>query len=202
MKYGYARVSTKGQAKDGNSLEHQEHALKDAGAEVIYMDAFTGTKSHRPELDKLLKEIQSGDMLIVTKLDRIARSTMQGIELIEALVDKGVIIHVLNIGIMDNSPTGKLIRNIFLAFAEFERDMIVERTQEGKSIAKQNPNFREGRPKKYSKAQVNHALELLNLYSYKKVAEMTGISVSSLQRARRKLQNTETITDCSHKKVR
>lgn len=202
MKYGYARVSTKGQAKDGNSLEHQEHALKDAGAEVIYMDAFTGTKSHRPELDKLLKDIQSGDMLIVTKLDRIARSTMQGIELIEALVDKGVIIHVMNIGIMDNSPTGKLIRNIFLAFAEFERDMIVERTQEGKSIAKQNPDFREGRPKKYSKAQVNHALELLNSYSYKKVAEMTGISVSSLQRAKRKLQNTETITDCSHKKVR
>ena len=195
MKYGYARVSTKGQAKDGNSLEHQEHALKDAGAEVIYMDAFTGTKSHRPELDKLLKDIQSGDMLIVTKLDRIARSTMQGIELIEALVDKGVIIHVLNIGIMDNSPTGKLIRNIFLAFAEFERDMIVERTQEGKSIAKQNPDFREGRPKKYSKAQVNHALELLNSYSYKKVAEMTGISVSSLQRAKRKLQNADTITE-------
>ncbi len=103
------------------------------------------------------------------------------------LQHKGVIIHVMNIGIMDNSPTGKLIRNIFLAFAEFERDMIVERTQEGKSIAKQNPDFREGRPKKYSKAQVNHALELLNSYSYKKVAEMTGISVSSLQRAKRKL---------------
>lgn len=188
MKYGYARVSTKGQAKDGNSLEYQEHALKDAGAEAIYMDAFTGTKSHRPELDKLLNDIQDGDMLIVTKLDRIARSTMQGIKLIEALVDKGVIIHVLNIGIMDNSPTGKLIRNIFLAFAEFERDMIVERTQEGKSMAKQNPDFREGRPKKYSKAQISHALELLDTYSYKKVSEMTGISVSSLQRAKRKMK--------------
>ena len=127
-------------------------------------------------------------MLIVTKLDRIARSTMQGIKLIEALVDKGVIIHVLNIGIMDNSPTGKLIRNIFLAFAEFERDMIVERTQEGKSMAKQNPDFREGRPKKYSKAQISHALELLDTYSYKKVSEMTGISVSSLQRAKRKMK--------------
>ncbi len=188
MKYGYARVSTKGQAKDGNSLEYQECVLKDAGAEIIYMDAFTGTKSHRPELDKLLNDIQDGDMLIVTKLDRIARSTMQGIELIETLVDKGVIIHVLNIGMMDHSPTGKLIRNIFLAFAEFERDMIVERTQEGKSVAKQNPDFREGRPKKYSKAQISHALELLDCYSYKKVSEMTGISVSSLQRAKRKMK--------------
>ena len=99
-----------------------------------------------------------------------------------------MIIHVLNIGMMDNSPTGKLIRNIFLAFAEFERDMIVERTQEGKSIAKQNPNFREGRPKKYSKAQISHALELLDSYSYRKVSEMTGISVSSLQRAKRRMK--------------
>lgn len=86
MKYGYARVSTKGQAKEGNSLEYQERALKDAGAEAIYMDAFTGTKSHRLKLDKLLNDIQDGNMLIVTKLDRIARSTMQGIELIEVLV--------------------------------------------------------------------------------------------------------------------
>ncbi len=135
MKYGYARVSTKGQARDGNSLESQEKALKEAGAEKIYMDAFTGTKAHRPELDKLIKVLSDGDMLIVTKLDRIARSTIQGIELIESLLNKGVVVHVLNIGIMDNTPTGRLIRNIFLAFAEFERDMIVERTQEGKAIA-------------------------------------------------------------------
>lgn len=133
MKRAYCRVSTLQQARGGNSLEHQEKALKEAGADVIYKEALTGTKSHRPELDKLLSEIQRGDTLIVTKLDRIARSTMQGIELIESLVEKGVIIHVLNIGIMDSTPTGKLIRNIFLAFAEFERDMIVERTREGKA---------------------------------------------------------------------
>lgn len=188
MKRAYCRVSTLHQARDGNSLEHQEKALKEAGADVIYKEAFTGTKSHRPELDKLLSEIQNGDTLIVTKLDRIARSTMQGIELIESLIEKGVIIHVLNIGIMDSTPTGKLIRNIFLAFAEFERDMIVERTREGKVIAKLNPDFQEGRPKKYSKAQMNHALELLDTYSYKKVSEMTGISVSTLQRAKRKIK--------------
>lgn len=103
MIYGYSRVSTKSQAKDGNSLEAQESALKAAGAQKIYSDAFTGTKSHRPELDKLLEVIRSGDTLIVTKLDRIARSASQGTELIEALLKKDIIVHILNIGIMDNT---------------------------------------------------------------------------------------------------
>lgn len=185
MIYGYARVSTRGQAKDGNSLEAQENALRSVGATKIYADAFTGTRTHRPELNKLMDVMQSGDTMVVTKLDRIARSATQGIELIQKLLDRGIVVHVLNMGLMDNTPTGKLIRNIMLAFAEFERDMIVERTQEGKAIAKQNPDFKEGRPKKFSKAQVNHAVELLNEYSYKQVEQMTGISKSTLIRARK-----------------
>ena len=184
MIYGYARVSTRGQAKDGNSLEAQENALRSAGAIEIYADAFTGTKAHRPELDKLMAVMQSGDTMVVTKLDRIARSATQGIELIQLLLDRGIVVHVLNMGLMDNTPTGKLIRNIMLAFAEFERDMIVERTQEGKAIAKLNPEFREGRPKKYSRTQMKHALSLLENHSYKEVSEMTGISKSTLIRAR------------------
>ena len=186
MVYGYARVSTKTQAKDGNSLEVQENALKAAGAAEIYADAFTGTKSRRPELDKLLTVMQSGDTLKVTKLDRIARSATQGIELIQSLLDKGITVHVLNMGMVDNTPTGKLVRNIMLAFAEFERDMIVERTGEGKAIARQNPDFKEGRPPKYGRAQLNHAMELLENHSYKEVSEMTGISKSTLLRAKRK----------------
>jgi len=120
MVYGYCRVSTRGQAKDGNSLEAQEKALKEAGAETIYADVFTGVKTHRPKLDELLSVIQSGDKLIVTKLDRIARSAMQGVMLIQTLLDKDITVHILNMGIMDNTPTGKLIRTIMLAFAEFE----------------------------------------------------------------------------------
>lgn len=185
MIYGYCRVSTKGQAKDGNSLEAQENSVKAAGAERIFCDAFTGTKAHRPELDKLLTEIQPGDKLIVTKLDRIARSATQGTELIQNLLDKEISVHVLNMGLLDDSPTGKLIRTILLAFAEFERDMIVERTQEGKAIAKQNPDFTEGRPKKFKKQQIIHALELLQSNSYKEVEQMTGISKSTLIRAKR-----------------
>lgn len=78
-----------------------------------------------------------------------------------------------------------------LAFAEFERDMIVERTQEGKAIAKQNPDFREGRPMKFTKKQMNHAMSLLDNHSFKQVAEITGISMSTLKResARRKSES-------------
>lgn len=186
MVYGYCRVSTQTQAKDGNSLEAQKKLLIENGVEKIYSDAFTGTKAHRPELDKLLAVLQTDDKLVVTKLDRIARSASQGIELIQTLLDKGVTVHVLNMGLLDNTPTGKLIRNIMLAFAEFERDMIIERTQEGKAIAKRQPDFREGRPRLYNKKQIQHALELLQDHSYKQVTELTGISKSTLIRAQNK----------------
>lgn len=189
MVYGYARVSTKGQAKDGNSLEAQERSLRDAGAKEIYTDVFTGTKSNRPELNRLLKVMQKGDILVITKLDRIARSAIQGIGLIQSLLDRGITVHVLNMGLMDDTPTGKLIRNIMLAFAEFERDMIVERTSEGKAVARQRKGFKEGRPKKYSHMQVEHALSLLESNSYKQVEKMTGISKSTLLRARKAVKS-------------
>ena len=193
MVYGYARVSTYGQARDGNSLEVQINALRNAGAIQIFSDVFSGSKNDRPQLDKLLNIIQSGDKLIITKLDRIARSVMHGIQLIECLNSKGVIIDVINMGIIDNSPTGKLIRNIMLAFSEFERDMIIQRTQEGKVVARQNPNFRDGRPKKFSKLQIDHALELLQTHSYQQVADMTGISRATLSRAKAELKQLENL---------
>ena len=186
MVYGYCRVSTQMQARDGNSLEAQKRLLKENGAEEIYSDAFTGTKAHRPELDRLIDKLQPGDKLVITKLDRIARSASQGIELIQSLLDRGITVHVLNMGLLDNTPTGKLIRNIMLAFAEFERDMIVERTQEGKAIAKKQPDFREGRPRVYGKKQIQHALGLLQDHSYRQVMELTGISKSTLIRAKNK----------------
>lgn len=148
MIYGYARVSTKGQARDGNSLEAQSHALMEAGATKIYSDSFTGTKIDRPEFDKLKAKLLPGDTLITTKLDRFARSASQGSQMIEALIADGVTVHILNLGVMDNTPTGRLIRNVMLSFAEFERDMIVERTQEGKAIAREKGIRVDGRPEK------------------------------------------------------
>ena len=79
---------------------------------------------------------------MVTKLDRFARTTKEGIEIVKELFDRGVKVHVLNMGLIEDTPTGRLILSVMLAFAEFERDMIVERTQEGKAIAKQRPDFK------------------------------------------------------------
>lgn len=181
--YGYIRVSSKGQAKDGNSLEAQEKAVRDAGARYIYTDVYTGTTTDRPELDKLLEEIDDGDTLIVTKLDRISRSVQQGISLIDNLLERGISVHVLNMGMMDDTPTGKLIRNIMLSFAEFERDMIMQRTREGKETS---GNFG-GRKCKYTEKELRHAVELLKHNSYKQVLTMIpGMSKSTLQRAKKK----------------
>ena len=184
--YGYCRVSTKRQG-DGNSLEAQKELLLANGAEKIYEELFTGTKIDRPELDKLINSVQQGDTIIVTKLDRMARSISQGTELIEKMINMGVTVNILNLGVLDNTPASRLVRNIFLSFAEFERDMIVERTQEGKAVARQKPDYRDGRPKKFKRGQIEHALGLLNSYSYNQVAEMTGISKSTLIRAKREI---------------
>ena len=189
MKYGYCRVSTKAQSTEGNSLEAQEQALRLAGAEVSFLDAIAGSTNQRPKLQELLETLQQGDTLIVTKLDRLSRSTRLGIELIDTLLDKGISVHILNMGLLDDSPTGRLIRTILLAFAEFERDQIVERTQEGKQIARLNPSYKEGRPKKYKREQMNHAMTLMNQYSCKKVSEMTGISERTLYRFKKEITN-------------
>ena len=195
MIYGYARVSTKGQAKDGNSLEAQMDAIRNSGAEKIFVDSFTGTKMERPEFSKLLKEIKDGDTLIVSKLDRFARSVGQASDLITELIDRGVTVNVLNLGILSNSSVSTLMRNVLLSFAQFERDMIIQRTQEGKAIAKLDPNFREGRPPVYSREQKQHALELLESgKTFRQVERMTGISRSTLIRARRD-QRTKSFTN-------
>ena len=182
MKYGYARVSTRHQ-----DLEGQLRQLEDERCDKIYFEKITGVKSDRPEFQKLLQAIQTGDTLVVTKLDRFARSTQDALNTIKYLFEKGVRINVLTLGIIENTSTGRLIFTIFSAFADFERDLIVERTQEGKEIAKQKPNFREGRPRKFSQQQINLAMNLLKTNSYSEVEKMTGISKSTLTRYKRKM---------------
>ena len=186
MIYGYARVSTAGQAANGNSLEAQAEQLRAAGAEELFTDSFTGTKMDRPELEKLYSRLQNGDTLVVTKLDRLGRSVSQASAVIKDLIDRGVKINVLNLGILSNDSVNTLMQNVLLSFAQFERDMIVQRTQEGKAIARQNPNYREGRPRKYRRAQMDHAMDLLKDHSYRQVEELTGISRATLAREHKK----------------
>ncbi|MGX4645414.1 recombinase family protein [Holzapfeliella sp. JNUCC 80] len=184
MKYGYARVST-----DSQTVKNQVSMLKNAGADKIYQEKFTGTTINRPQLDHLMNNIQKEDILIVTKLDRLARNTTEALRLVESLFNRGVKINVLNMGTIDDTPTGRLTFTIFSVFAQFERDMIVSRTQEGKAYAKENnPNFKEGRPQKYTDKQIRIAYQLRKQgLTYKAIEEQTGIGLKTLQRRFSKL---------------
>lgn len=194
MIYGYARVSTTKQAANGNSLEDQTRALRDAGAEKIVSDSFTGTKMDRPEFTKLRETLKDGDTLVVCKLDRFARTVVEGVSVIRELIERGVTVKILNMGTVENTPTGKVTLTVMMAFAEFERDMIVERTQAGKAVARANGKRVDGRPKKYNADKVGLALRLLDEgHSYTQVEKETGISKSTLIRAKRERTAAELV---------
>ena len=186
MIYGYARVSTAGQREHGNSLEDQRTKLKAAGAEKIYADAFTGKTMNRPEFTKMLEALEEGDTLICTKLDRFARTAAEGVQMVQELMNRGITVNILNMGVADNTPMGKLMVTMLLAFAEFEREQIVDRTQAGRKIAMQNGTTM-GRPTKYAPEKMDLAMKLLEEgNSFSQVVKMTGISKSTLIRAKRK----------------
>ena len=149
MRYGYGRVSSTTRyagGEDGNSLEAQERKLREAGCDEIVLEAYTGTKMERPKFSALIAGLESGDTLVVCKLDRFSRTASDGVALIKELLARGVSVHVLNMGLVEDTPVGRLILNVMLAFAEFERDVIVERLADGKAEEKaKNPDYREGR---------------------------------------------------------
>jgi len=122
-----ARVSTRKQEIGGNSLESQFERLQSEGCEIIIQEAFTGTKTDRSKFSQLLNKLKQDD-LVITKLDRFACSTLEGIKTVENLFKKGVKVHVLNMGLVEETPIDRLIFNVMSAFTEFEKDMIVERT--------------------------------------------------------------------------
>ena len=156
---GYGRVSSKGQELNGNSLEDQRRKLEEAGCDEIIMEAYTGTKMDRPKFTKLLGELKEGDTLVVCKLDRFARTVRDGLEVVEELLSRGVKVHILNMGLIEDTPMGNLILTVMLAIAQFERDTIVERTQAGKALAREREDYVEGRPRRDIPAEF---FELLN----------------------------------------
>lgn len=183
---GYCRVSTKLQAREGNSLEQQKEEIIDKYSNAeIYQESYTGTKTDRPVFNDIVSKLTKGDMLVVTKLDRLARNTVEGIKIVEDLFNKGVSVHVLNVGLLENTTMGKFFLTTLLAVAEMERNTILERTQAGKEIAKTKEGYKEGRPKKYTKKQLDNAIKMLEEHSYTEVSEITGISKSTLQREKR-----------------
>ena len=151
MRYGYGRVSSKGQRLYGMSLEDQVEHLKAQGIaeKNIKLDTCTGTKMDRPKFNEILSLLKPGDELVVCKLDRFARTAPEGAMLVRDLVERGVKVNILNMGVADNTPMGKVMVTVMLAFAEYERDMIVERTSMGKAYKREHdPAWREGRKRK------------------------------------------------------
>lgn len=192
MIYGYARVSTKKQIV-GNSIEEQHRTLLEQGCTTIIEEQCTGKTTDRPKLSALMGQLKKGDTLVVTKLDRLARNVVEGVTLIRELLHAGVKVHVLNVGLLDDTPMGNFFITTLLAVAELERSMIVERTQAGKEVAKSKPGYREGRPR-IAKSRLEAALKMVDEgNSYKKVAELMDIGEATLYRARAR-QRADAIT--------
>lgn len=154
MKIGYARVSTADQ-----HLRMQEDALKDAGCEEIYTDIISGVKSQRPGLDKALSFAREGDTLVVWKLDRLGRSIQHLIQTVTSLIERKIGFKSLQENIDTLTSGGKLIFHIFSALAEFERDLIQERTQAGLKAARARGKMG-GRPPLLDNRQITRMIEM------------------------------------------
>ena len=175
--FGYARVSTEQQ-----NLDRQLDALKKYGVDTIYNEKMTGTKRNRPELSKMLDRMTEGDTVVVESLSRLGRSTKDLIELVELFQSKGVHLVSLKESIDTSTSTGKLLFTLMSAIAQFERDVIADRTREGLRSARARGRMG-GRPKT-NPDSIKKAIKLYNTnqYSVKEIEELTGVEKSTLYR--------------------
>ena len=158
MKIGYARVSTKDQ-----NLDLQIEALQKAGCEKIFEEKISGSTKNRPELDKMIEQFRPGDELYVWRLDRLGRSLKHIIDLVLALNEKGIIIKGLTDSVDTNTTNGRLFLNIMASLAEYERELIRERTKAGLQSARKRGRLG-GRPKGFSKESISKLLLMRSVY--------------------------------------
>ncbi|MFP3591967.1 recombinase family protein [Chryseobacterium sp. SIMBA_038] len=158
MKIGYARVSTKDQ-----NLDLQIEALEKAGCEKIYQEKISGATKNRPELDKMIEQFRKGDELYVWRLDRLGRSLKNIIDLVLSLSDKGIIIKGLVEGVDTSTINGRLFLNLMASLAEYERELIRERTNAGLQSARARGRTG-GRPKGYTAETISKLLILRSIY--------------------------------------
>ena len=178
MIYGYARVSTAEQ-----NLDRQIDALNKYGIDRLYCEKMSGTKKNRPELSRVLEILSDGDTLVIESLSRLGRSTKNLAELMETFNSKNIRLVSLKETIDTTTPTGKLLSTILSSLAQFERDILVERTTEGLKAARSRGRVG-GRPKTDAKAmQKALALYQTKEYSLTDITHLTGVSKSALYRA-------------------
>ena len=175
--FGYARVSTEQQ-----NLDRQLDMLQKYGVDFIYNEKMTGTKRNRPELEKLLERLTEGDTIVVESLSRLGRSTKDLIWLMETFNSKGVNLVSLKESIDTTTSTGKLLFTLMSAIAQFERDVIADRTCEGLNSARARGR-KVGRPRTDSE-KLRKAIKLYNTqqYSLAEIEDMTGVKRSTLYR--------------------
>ena len=175
--FGYARVSTESQ-----NLDRQLDALKKYGVDCIYNEKMTGTRKDRPELSKMLDRMTAGDTVVIESLSRLGRSTKDLIELTELFREKGVNLISLKESIDTSTSTGKLLFTLMSAIAQFERDVIADRTKEGLRSARARGRTG-GRPRINTDA-VKKAVKLYNTkqYSINEIEELTGVKKATLYR--------------------
>ena len=178
MKFGYARVSTQEQ-----ELDRQIDALNNYGVDQIFTEKMTGTKAHRPQLDKLREKAREGDTVVIESLSRLGRSTKDLLSLIEEWNTQGVKLVSLKESIDTTTPTGKLLVTVLSAISQFERDITVQRTNEGLQAARARGR-KGGRPK-VNAAKVEKAIKLYKsqTHSIKEITAICGISQATLYRA-------------------
>ena len=178
MRVGYARVSTQDQ-----KLDLQRQALQAAGCDLIFEDHISGTRAKRPGLDKVLAKLAPGVVVVVWRLDRLGRSLSHLVEVLKVIESKGAGFVSLNEAIDTTSASGRLVFHMMAALAEFERALIVERTQAGLSAAKAR-GAKLGRRRKLTPKQVAHGRALLDAgETGHAVAQSLGVSRATLYRA-------------------
>ena len=179
QRLGYGRVSTQDQ-----NLDAQRDALKSASADKIFIEKITGTKASRPELDKLREQMRKGDTVVITRLDRLGRSTKDLLEISSELEEKGVELEVLEQNINTKTPEGKLFFTMIAAFSQFEHDLMVARTKDGLAAARARGRLG-GRKPKLSEVQKK---QIRKLYAEREltvraIAEMFNITPPTVYRA-------------------
>lgn len=178
MIFGYARVST-----DTQNLDRQLDALKRYGIDKMYCEKISGTKKNRPELDRMMREIQDGDTIVIESLSRLGRSVKNLAELAEEFNRRNIHLISLKESIDTTSPTGKLLFTILSSLAQFERDVLVERTREGLNAAR--ARGRNGGRPKTDESAVKKAVALYQTkqYTLKEIKDLTGVSSNTIYRA-------------------